>query len=366
MHIAILTGQFPPDVVGGAELQAQTWAERLSVRHQVTVVTRRTRRSHRVVEDRGAYRVLRVRPPRIPILRSLVDLAGISRAVGSLEPRPDILLCFITFMSGLAGVIVGRRFGIPSVVWIRGEAEYRLEDSLRDRIISPWVWRRSDGVLVQSAHNAEELLAALDRHVPKARVEVEAKLGVVPNGLDLPVEPLVPGSRVLTVGRLIADKGMEVVIEACARVGLPLTIAGDGPERREMELRARQLGGDVRFAGALSRAELEPLYRSAEIFVLASRRGEGLPNTVLEAMSYARPVVVTRTGATTDVVQDRVSGLVVEPGDIPALVEALAFLHREPQVAAELGANARRAAMGYAWHLVEPRLEAALERWRRA
>jgi len=120
----------------------------------------------------------------------------------------------------------------------------------------------------------------------------------------------------------------------------------------------------VRFAGEVARSGLDALYRDATAFVLASHRGEGMPNAVLEAMSYARPVVVTRSGASTDVVRDRVSGLVVEKGDVQGLADALLLLHGDPGLAAELGANARRAVSGFTWDLVEPRLVSVLEQWR--
>jgi hypothetical protein len=62
---------------------------------------------------------------RLPGWRMLADLITIERDIARLSPRPDELLCFQTFVSGLAGTRAGRRLGIPALVWIRGEGEYR-------------------------------------------------------------------------------------------------------------------------------------------------------------------------------------------------------------------------------------------------
>lgn len=365
MHVAIVIGRFPPGVVGGAELQAEAWAKRLAAHHRVTVLTRLDAPGQSAVEERDGFTVRRLRPSPLPGWRAFADVAGVARLAASLSPKPDVLLGFITFVSGLAAVNAGRRLGVPAVVWIRGEAEYRLAASRFQRLVAPRVWRAAAGVLVQSEWNRRELLRELGAVSPRAADEVGAKLGAVPNGLELPAGPFGPGEGVLAVGRLIADKGMDVAIGACAEAGLPLTIAGEGPERAALEARAAAAGARVRFTGALPRAELAALYRSAAACVLASRRGEGLPNVVLEAMAHARPVVVTPSGATRDLLADGESGLFVPAGDAAALAAALRRLHADPALAARLGTRARAVAEDYAWERVVPRLEAALERWAR-
>ncbi|MCC6349752.1 MAG: glycosyltransferase family 4 protein [Candidatus Eisenbacteria bacterium] len=365
MHLAIVIGRFPPGVIGGAELQAEAWARRLAARHRVTVVTRLDVPGQQPVEERDGFTVRRLPVSPLPGWRTFADLTGIERLLAGLRPRPDVLLGFITFASGLAAVRAGRRLGVPAVVWIRGEAEYRLGASRFHRYLAPRIWRGATGVLVQSDWNRRELLRELGSVSPSAARDVEAKLDVVPNGLELPAGPFPPGDGVLAVGRLIADKGVDVLVDACASAGLALVIAGDGPERGALEARARARGASVRFTGPLSRPQLDPLYRAAAVCVLASRRGEGLPNAVLEAMSYARALVVTPSGATRDLLVDGESGLFVPADDPEALAAALRRLHGEPALAARLGARARQAAEAYAWERVVPRLEQTLGRWLR-
>ncbi|MEY4070423.1 MAG: hypothetical protein RL721_1037 [Candidatus Eisenbacteria bacterium] len=366
MNIAILIGHFPPGSFGGAELQAQGWAERLSTHHRVTVITRRDPPSQPEREERDGYTVVRVPVSRVPVWRTVVDMVAIERCVLELEPRPDLLLCFQTFVSGLAGVRVGRRLGIPAVVWIRGEAEYRLRESRRHRWISPGVWARAAGVLVQSDTGRADLLSELERVSPERVPGVRGKLAVVENGLDLPApSPYPADGPVLSVGRLIPDKGMDVVIEACAAAGRPLVIAGSGPERASLEARAAALKADVRFTGFVDREALAGLYREASAVVLAARRGEGLPNVLLEAMAHGRPVVATPCAGTRNLLADGANGLVVPAGDAVALAGALGRLAAEPATASRLAEAARATAERFEWRRVQPRLEAALERWRR-
>jgi glycosyltransferase involved in cell wall biosynthesis len=364
VNLAILIGHFPPGAFGGAELQAQGWAERLCDRHRVTVVTRRDPPGQPAHEARDGYRVIRLPVSRVPLLRTALDLARIERAVARLPVRPDLLLCFQTFVSGWAGVRIQRRLGIPALVWIRGEGEYRLAGSPWTRMNSRAVWREARGVLVQSERNRRDLLAELGRVSATERDALAGRIDVVPNGLDLPQAVSPPGPRILSVGRLIPDKGMDVVIDAVAGMQGLLTIAGAGPERARLEARARAHDLDVRFTGFVASAALAELYRGASCVVLGARRGEGLPNVVLEAMAHGRAVVATRVAGAEDLIDDGVTGLLVPPGDPLALRDALARLAHERGLAARLGAAARAVAERHAWDRVRGTLEAVLERGR--
>ncbi|NOT34457.1 MAG: glycosyltransferase family 4 protein, partial [Candidatus Eisenbacteria bacterium] len=330
MNLAILIGQFPPGVVGGAELQAEQWARRLAASHQVTVITRGTPASSGAPEHRDGFDVVRIAASRVPIHRTFADVAAIREAVRTLDPRPDLMLCFQTFVSGYAGVRAQRAFGIPAVVWVRGEGEIRLRRSWFTRWTSPAVWDEARGVLVQSHDIATVLQAELGEASDRWR-RLEPRLAAVPNGIEMPAETNFEtrGGRVLAVGRLIADKGVDVVIDAVAGMQGLLTIIGDGPERERLEARASHHGLDARFRGFLAAHELAAEYRAAACVVLASRRGEGFPNVVLEAMSHGCAVVVSRVPGMAELVRDGENGLVVAAGDPAALRDALARLAHE-------------------------------------
>lgn len=369
MNLAFLIGHFPPGPFGGAEAQAQGWARRLTGRHRVTVIARRDSQDQVAREMRDGFEVVRLPVARIPLLRTMLDLRRIEATMARLDPRPDLTLCFQTFVSGFAGVHVQRRLRIPAVVWIRGEGEYRLEQA-RARAIGPPVWRAARGVLVQSEGIRVALLAALRRHAAGLEREVESKIEVVPNALDLPAHPIPDaGARarrgcVLGVGRLVHEKGWDIVVDAVAGAGGRLTIAGIGPERARLEARAARRRLEVRFEGFVAAGRLAQLYREAGCVVLAARHGEGLPNVVLEAMSWGAPVIATRVAGVIDLVQDGANGLLVPPDDALALRNALTRLSTEAGLAGRIGRAGRATAEAFAWERIEPRLEASLERWR--
>jgi glycosyltransferase involved in cell wall biosynthesis len=362
VNLALLIGRFPPGVFGGAEFQAEQWARRLSDRHRVRVVTRVHRRGDAPRETRDGYEIVRLPVSRVPLLRTALDLRGIERAVRE-TPPPDLTLCFQTFISGYAGVQVQRKTGIPAVVWVRGEDEYRVSRPRTANISVP-VWSSAAGVLVQSEINRRLVLEAVRRLRPSEEARIAGKLEVVPNGIELPaIGTFASSGRFLSVGRLIPDKGMDVVIDGVAGMQGLLTVAGDGPERARLEARAHLHSVDVRFEGAVPRDRLADLYRGAIAVVLGSRRGEGLPNVLLEAFAYGRPVVATSVTGVADLVRDGDNGLLVPPGDPLALRDALARLVHERGLAARLGAAARRTAEAFAWERVRPQLETCLERW---
>ncbi len=137
-------------------------------------------------------------------------------------------------------------------------------------------------------------------------------------------DPCPSNGRLVTVGRLSSEKGIDVLLDALRRVGKgapPLDIVGEGPERAALE--AGAAGLDVRFHGWLEDAT--PVLRPAMALVQPSRR-EGLPVAVLEALACGVPVVASSVGGIPEVVSHGVTGLLAQPGDASALARALTQL----------------------------------------
>jgi glycosyltransferase involved in cell wall biosynthesis len=132
------------------------------------------------------------------------------------------------------------------------------------------------------------------------------------------------GRFALAVGRLTPEKGFADAIAACARAGVPLVVAGDGPQLEAL----RALGGDVRFTGRVSATELAALRREAALAIVPSRYAEILPLAALEAMAAGLPVVAARAGGLADVVP--AEGL-YPPGDVAALASRVRALWRSAE-----------------------------------
>ena len=154
-----------------------------------------------------------------------------------------------------------------------------------------------------------------------------------------------PQPVVLFVGRLVAYKGVDVLLRAMVDVPARLVIVGDGPLRSELETLARSLAIDrrTRFVGNAASDELTALYNACDVFVLPSvTRAEAFGMVQLEAMSCGKPVVSTNLPSGVPWVNRHgVTGLVVDPGDARQLANALATLVDDATLRDRLGAQGR-------------------------
>jgi glycosyltransferase involved in cell wall biosynthesis len=206
--------------------------------------------------------------------------------------------------------------------------------------------RRAHAVVCISDFARSQLMALVDeRHWDKLRV--------IHCGLELeryrPSDaPAGERLRVLSVGRLVPEKGQAVLlhaIDALVRRGLDveLELVGDGPSRARLEALVSELGlsDRVSFAGAVGQDEIGEHYRAATVFCMASF-SEGVPVVLMEAMASGRPVLATAIAGVRELVRDRVTGLLVSPGRADELADALAT------VAADGGLRRRLADAGRA------------------
>ena len=157
---------------------------------------------------------------------------------------------------------------------------------------------------------------------------------------------------ILTVGRLVARKGFDTVIDAMATVirTLPnarLVVVGDGPERATLEARARIAGIPCHFVGSADDATLASWYEACDVFTMLPRTlpdgdVEGFGMVYLEAGWFRKPVVGTRSGGVPDAITDGVTGLLVPPGDAPAAAIALLRILSDRTLGERLGNEGRQ------------------------
>ena len=153
--------------------------------------------------------------------------------------------------------------------------------------------------------------------------------------------------RFVFAGRLSDEKGVRVLIAAWAQVkreGAQLIIAGDGPQRSELENYARDLGllpSDLVFAGQLPPADLIDLIKTARAVVLPSICLETFGSTIVEAFSCGRPAIVSDLGSPSELVRDGWNGYKAPPSDAVALSKCLEVLLANDALADEMGRNSR-------------------------
>jgi glycosyltransferase involved in cell wall biosynthesis len=181
------------------------------------------------------------------------------------------------------------------------------------------LWQRrlveqADAVIVPSVF-ARERLRALGAPLEWERVRVLAP----PVRACASRRTAIPGDYALVVSRLAPEKGVDVAIDACQIAGLPLVVAGDGPELATL----RERGGDVRFVGHVLDTALAELRSQAAIALVPSRSAETFGLAAAEAMAAGLPVAASRVGALPELVGDE--GL-VPAGDPDALAGAIGRL----------------------------------------
>ena len=172
----------------------------------------------------------------------------------------------------------------------------------------------------------------------------DAKLFHIPNGIEIGAvsEVAREGNYCLYMGRISEEKGIRTLITAMSGSPIPLHIVGDGPSVPELKVFASASGlENVYFEGHKSGSDLAELLRGAAFLVVPSEWYENASMSVLEAMAHGKPVIASRIGGLPEQVEDRVTGLLFEPGNAEQLREAIGALALNSGLLRSLGQAAR-------------------------
>lgn len=360
MNIGLLIGRFPPDRIGGAELQTKQLATELARRgHDVTVFTRRySDRPYR--QRQNGYLIRRRNELPVPGLRMVWDNFPALWHIAQHRPRPQVLLCYQTLNSGLIGVIAQSLLGIPAIVSVRGNNEYLLRKSVINRLLVPGIYRRARYLIVQSPRMLDDLHTQL-RLAGQATLSdrLQPKTKVIPNGIRMPLDARSNGTKVVYIGRLIRNKGVADLLQAVKQLpGVEVLIVGDGPDRKRLESFAE--GMSVTFTGQVMPSAVIDYLQQARILVLPSYLGDGLPNVILEAMACGIPVVATHTAGIPDLVRHEETGFLFAPGDIQRMASYIDRSLKDDGLWRSLGEHSVEVVQSYAWDVITPQIEQLL------
>jgi glycosyltransferase involved in cell wall biosynthesis len=270
----------------------------------------------------------------------------------------------------------GRRAGTPFVLTAHFHPIWSIYGGWTRHRLRAFYDRRVGGPLVQSAarlivqtREEQRLIASLGFALPPTEI-------VPPGYTPLPPPPAddgfrrrfaVEGPYLLFVGRLASNKGLLPLVDAFSALGpahrdVSLVIVGiDGGMQSSVEARVREkgLGGRVRLLGHVDEeALLADAYRGARATVLPSEY-EAFGLVLLESMAQGTPVIASRVGGIPEVVEDGKGGVLVTPGDVPRLTEAMDRLLGDDSWRDRLGEYGRAEIVPrYTWERLVDRLEA--------
>lgn len=227
-------------------------------------------------------------------------------------------------------------------------------DIWRERLLLPEKLRTADMVVTCTDYNR--------RHLIDAYGAPAEKVCVVYHGLDLQrfqrrARPSNDRPLILSVGRLVEQKGYEDLLYACAKLvreghEFQCEIVGEGPLRDRLERLVGELGlqGLVRLPGHVVGDVVLDYYIRADLFVLPCTEAsdgdrDGIPNTMIEAMAMELPVVSTRYSGVPELVVDGTTGLLVDCGDRQAMAKAIRLLLTETEARIAMGSAGRARVM---------------------
>ncbi len=325
-RILMIISQFYP-LRGGAEQQALQLATGLiRAGVQVSVLTRR-------IPGLPAYEVI----SGIPVYRSIRTVPA-GKLFGLLY---SITVFFFLFKKRTTYDIIHCHLaqGFHSAVALFFKAVFKKKVIIKVGATGPLSDFRMlrevllGSFLVRLLRHADRIITVCGQATAEAvRAGIpDCRIAQIPNGVDLqrfnPSRERATAGLITFVGRLDYMKGVHVLLEAFAMLrqrGAPafLRIIGDGPDREKLVRMADalHLGEQVAFSGV---ADDIPVRLQASAVLVLPSLSEGLSNVVLEAMACGLPVVATRVGGTAELLEDNVTGILVEPGSPEKLCEAL-------------------------------------------
>jgi glycosyltransferase involved in cell wall biosynthesis len=350
--LVVVDGFYPS--TGGAEMQARLQCRAFAeAGHEVRALAPWLDETRPLRETIDGVALERIPYPKIRGLGAMVLCLRFAWKLLRERGRYDAVHVHIAEnLAAIAGLL-RPWLGASVTVKISGASEFEggiLDPRRRTRPLcrlrNRWV-QRADNIQCISRYTYDKLIAA---GYPASRVRM------IPNAVDLSrfQAERRPGSgvvRVAYVGRLRPVKGVGVLVDAWhalgARGAARLVIAGDGHMRGELEAQVQRLslGDSVALAGEVS--DVPGLLRETDVYVQPSYM-EGLPNSVLEAMAAGLPIVATRVSGNEDLVTDGDNGLLVPPGDAPALAAAIRRLMDDPALARRMGERSRARAEQFA------------------
>ena len=264
-------------------------------------------------------------------------------------------------------------YGLNFIVTVHGSELPTLENDKRYPYLTTEALLKAKSIVPNSFWTKEWMQKVLGN-------QFQNQIRVIPGGVDLSAFPeemetsdvnrkynLEGKKLILFSGKLTKYKGVKYLIQAAKNIDAVIGIAGDGPERKNLENLVKELRlPNVRFFGFIDNHKLIKLYYRADICVVPSVWDEPLGLVVLEAMATKTPVVVTRKGGIPLAVRDGVNGLFIRPRNPKEISEKVNLLLKDEGLRIKIGQRARKTIIErFTWEKVAHRYERIYNEFRK-
>ncbi len=371
-RILFFSAFFPP-YRGGAEVFVEEAGKRLAKTHEITVLTSRLSRKLPGEERVNGMRIVRVGLG-MGLDKYLYPVLAFTKSFfiphdivyGVLESYAGIAVALYKIFWGVFGYASS---GAKRSREVFHQAILNLQSGTLDD------WRRGKGfnlLFRRFIHTMPDAIHAISQHLAsRAKWLGARRVVVIPNGVDLArsiVHVAKDPKKIVCVGRLFPVKGQDVLLDAMPHVlkefpEVKLYLIGDGPERGKLETQVKMLGisKSIVFKGNLPHSDIPKEVAGSAIFVGPSRR-EGQGIAFVEAQAAGTPAIGTAVGGIPEVIEDGISGLLVQPENPQALAQAMLKLLRDPLLARQLAETAKKRVLRYDWNGITEEVEALILR----
>jgi phosphatidylinositol alpha 1,6-mannosyltransferase len=354
VRIAYVTESFPPDVNGVANTAVRVAEHLVSRGHKPLIIAPEPASGVSRPDTELDYPVVRVPSLGVPAYPGFrVGLPGSRVRAAIASHRADLVHLAGPFVLGAGGGAAARRLGLPIVAVYATDMPAYARAYHTGPAGEAICWRRlrkihnaADRTLAPSTATATELHAhGFERVWLWARGVDSNRFDPVKRSEKLRAE-LAPGGELVVgyVGRLAAEKRIDLLAKVATLPGVRLVIVGSGPA----EQAARRAVPSAQFLGQRGGEDLATIYASLDVFVHSGPH-DTFGHTLQEAAASGLPVVAPAAGGPLDLVQDGVTGFLVTPGDAGALSSAVARLAADPPLRAALGRAGRQVMLGRGW-----------------
>jgi phosphatidylinositol alpha 1,6-mannosyltransferase len=354
VRIAYVSESFPPDVNGVAHTAVRVAEHLLSRGHEPLVIAPEPA-SGVQRPDRGfLFPVVRVRSVGVPVYPGFrVGLPGGRVRAAVAAHRSDLVHLAGPFVLGAGGCAAALEQNVPIVAVYATDLPAYARTYHAGAVGQAIAWRR-----LRKIHNAaDRTLAPCTATAADLREHGIQRVQVWARGVDCrrfsPAKrsdqlraELAPGGEVLVgyVGRLAAEKRVDLLSGVATLPGVRLVIVGAGPA----EAAIRRAVPSAEFLGQRGGEDLARIYASLDVFVHSGPH-DTFGHTLQEAAASGLPVVAPAAGGPLDLVRDGATGFLVRPGNAAALAGAVARLAADPALRAAQGRAGRQMVLGRSW-----------------